>query len=81
MRLRFNPSVERWTFDFSIDGNAVLHGRRIVTGIDLLAAFDFGIGAIFAVPTGNASPGRTQLPDGRVKLFHATQEEIDAAMA
>ena len=81
IRLRYNPSVDRWTFDLSIDGDAVLHARRVVPGVDLLAAFDFDIGAIFALPEKNEQPGRTELPEGRVKLFHATEAEIDAAMA
>lgn len=81
MRLRYNPSTDRWAFDLSIDGEAILHGRKIVTGIDLLEPFNFGIGAIFARAEGSASEGRAELPSGRVKLFHATQSDIDAAVA
>jgi hypothetical protein len=81
IRLRYNPTTERWSFDLSIDGEAVLHGRRIVTGVDMLAAFDFGIGVIFALAEGNSVPGRTQLPEGRVKLYHATDDEVDAAIS
>lgn len=81
MRLRHNPTNDRWSLDFSIDGEAVLHGRRIVSGSDLLAAFNLGIGAIFALPEGDDLPGRTQLPQGRVKLYHATSEELSEAVA
>lgn len=81
IRLRFNPSIKRWAVDLSIDGEAVLHGRRIVTGVDLLAAYSFGIGAVFALAEGAEVPGRTELPEGRVRLYHATDAEVDAAVA
>lgn len=53
-----------------------LRGRRVVLGRDLLAAFDFGIGSIFAVDydrTG-AAPDRQALPARRVRLFHHVGE-------
>ena len=82
MRLRYNPTSERWTFDLSIDDLPVLHGRRIVTGIDLLEPFNFGIGALFALPvTPGAVPDRDALPNGTVRLYHATEAEIAAALA
>lgn len=82
IRMRWNLTSGRWSFDLSIDDVPVLTGRRIVTGIDLLSAFDFGIGAIFALPAvANAEPGRDDLPAGNVRLYHATQDEIDAAAA
>lgn len=80
IRLRWNLTSGRWSFDMSIDDVPVLHGRRIVTGIDLLAAFNFGIGAIFSLPAvAGAEPNRDNLPNGNVRLYHATQAEIDAA--
>lgn len=80
IRLRWNLLSERWSFDLSIDDLPVLTGRRIVTGIDLLAPFDFGIGAIFALAAvPGAQPGRNELPAGDVRLYHATQEEIAEA--
>ena len=72
---------DRWSLDLSIDGDKVLHGRKIVTGIDLLEAFDFGIGVIFAWSNGNQAPTRENLPLGLVRLYHTTREEIDAAVA
>lgn len=81
MRLVFNQTTDRWSFDLSIDDEPVLHGRRVVLGVDLLQAFDFGIGVIFAaaiVP--GALPDRVQLANGSVKLFQTTQEEINAAI-
>ncbi len=77
IRLRYNPTSDRWSFDLSIDDSPVLHGRRVVTGIDLLAPFDFGLGVIFAASvTDDAEPDRAALPNGTVRLFHATAEEV-----
>lgn len=80
LRLRWNLTSDRWSFDLAIDDEPVLTGRRIVTGIDLLAPFNLGIGAVFAVPaTVGAKPGRDELPNGLVKFYHATAAEIEAA--
>jgi hypothetical protein len=80
IRLRWNLTSGRWSFDLAIDDLPVLTGRRVVMGIDLLAPFDFGIGAIFALPAVlGAMPGRLELPAGDVRLYHATAEEIAAA--
>lgn len=82
LRLRYNPTTDRWSFDLSIDDLPVLHGRRIVTGVDLLAPFDFGIGAVFAATvTRGATPNRAALPAGTVRLFQASNEEFDAAIS
>ncbi|WP_116082120.1 hypothetical protein [Tropicimonas sp. IMCC34011] len=72
MRLRHNPTIDRWSFDLAIDDGWVLRGRRIVTGVDLLKPFGFGIGMIFAARTGPLSePDRTALPAGDVELYQA----------
>lgn len=82
IRLRYNVTADRWTFDLSIDDAPVLHGRRIVTGADLVAPFDFGIGAIFAYAISDRdAPGRAELPAGRVRLFQASADEIAEALA
>lgn len=74
IRLRYNVSVGRWSFDLSLDDLPVLHGRRIVTGIDLLEPFAFGIGMLVAAPIKPGSiPDRDDLPNGNVKLFHLTE--------
>ncbi len=79
LRLRYNQSNDRWSFDLSIDDLPVLHGRKIVTGVDLLAAFDFGLGVIFAAAvTEGAVPDRNALVNGTVRLFNASQAEVDA---
>lgn len=79
IRVRYNPASDRWSFDLSIDDVPVLHGRKIVTGVDLLAPFNFGLGVIFAaaVTTGSV-PDRSALPNGTVKVFHATDDEVAA---
>lgn len=80
--LWYNSALDRWMFDVSIDGAPVLAGRKIVTGIDLIKPFNFGIGAIFAmVETQGGEANRNGLPNGLVRLYHATKEEVDAAMA
>ena len=80
--LWYSQTSDRWSMDLAIDGAPVLHGRRIVTGVDLLAPFNLGIGILFAWPeTPGAVPDRRALPLGAVRLYHTTQEEIDASVA
>ncbi|MDO9417040.1 phage baseplate plug family protein [Pararhizobium sp.] len=81
-RVRYNAIADRWSFDLSIDDLPVLHGRRIVTGVDLLEAFDLGVGVIFAsVATPGALPNRVSLPNGEVQIYSATEAEVDAAVS
>lgn len=81
-RLRYNPSNHRWSFDLSIDDQPVLHGRRIVTGVDLLAPFNLGLGLVIAaVVTPGAAPDRDALPAGEVRVYHLTQAEAEALAA
>lgn len=77
MRLRYNPTSERWSFDLSIDDAVVLHGQRMTTGVDLFAPFDFDLGKLFLLPSGDdaVTPGRTELPERLVRLYHMTDEE------
>ena len=82
IRVRYNPTSDRWSFDLAIDDVPVIHGRRIVPFVDLLKPFQLGIGAIVAIPmTVGAEANRESLPSGAVRLYHATQDEIDAAKA
>lgn len=79
IRLRYNPTTDRWSMDLSIDDLPVLHGKRVTTGVDLLGAFSFGIGSIFAVATNAGDvPDRNGLPSGRVRLYHASEDEVEA---
>lgn len=77
----YNQTSDRWSFDLALDDIPVLHGRRVVTGVDLLAPFDLGIGVLFAYSEAGGVPDRENLPNGVVKLYHATQEEVNAAVA
>lgn len=76
IRLRYNPRADRWAADVSIDSTPVLHGRRIVTGVDILRPFNFGIGLLFALPEDGVAPSRDAIPSGRVKLYHTTPAEL-----
>ena len=79
--LWYSRVTDRWSFDLSLDNGPVIRGRRIVTGVDLLAPFGLGIGVLFAFSETGEEPTRENLPLGIVKLYHTTQEEIDAAVA
>lgn len=82
IRLRYNQTNDRWSFDLSIDDQPVLHGRRVVTGVDLLAPFNLGLGMIIAaVVTPGAVPDRNALPSGEVRLYHLTEEDALALVA
>lgn len=87
IRVRYNPSSDRWSFDLSLDDQPVLQGRRIVTGADLLDAvrvlfirkFSFDIGSLFAVSAkAGSAPDRQALPSGGVELIYFSTEEIQA---
>lgn len=79
--LWYNQTSDRWSFDLALDDAPVIHGRRIVTGVDLIAPYNLGIGVIFAFSETDAAPTRDNLPLGIVKMYHTTQEEINAAVA
>ena len=80
IRLRYNSTTDRWSMNLAIDDLPVLYGVRIVTGVDLLEPFNLGIGCIFALATNaGQNPDREGLPSGRVRLYHATIEEVEAA--
>ena len=80
---KYNETNDRWSFDLSIDDRPSLHGMRVTLDKDLLEHYQFGIGKLFAVDyseLGN-KPGREELHDGTVRLFHVTEEEFnDAAL-
>lgn len=79
LRFRYSPTSDRWSFDLVIGDVEVLTGRRVVTGVDLLAPFGFGIGALVAVAwVRGAIPDRTALAERRVRVLHATPEEVAA---
>lgn len=80
MRISYSTWANRWAFDLDVEGMRVLSGRKIVLGVDLLQPFGLGIGSLIAAPWGNdeVEPGRTELPSGRVRLFHYDPAEAAA---
>lgn len=80
IRLRLNPSIDRWHFDLALDGDYVLHGRRLITNTDLLAPYGFDVGVIFAHSFSNAAPNKESLYDGAVGIFHANEDELNAVL-
>lgn len=78
--LNYNTLIDRWMLDLSIDAVPVLAGRRVVTGVDLLAPFDFGIGMLIAggYETADTEPDYEALTSGAVRLYHTSYEEAAA---
>jgi len=78
--VNYSTFANRWSFDLDVESVRVLSGRRIVLGVDLIAPFNLGIGSLVAAQWGDedVEPGRTELPSGRVRLFHYDPNEIAA---
>lgn len=81
LRLWYANFSDRWSMDVSIDGTPVLNGRRLVTGVNLLSEFGFDIGAIFAHSETDSVADRDSLFEGLVKIYHADESEINAAIS
>lgn len=79
IRLRWNETSQAWSMGLSISTVPKIEGRKIVGGVNLLAAFNLGIGGIFA--DGDGPPSYDQLVTGARKIYHATDEELAAARA
>lgn len=77
--VNYSTWANRWSFNLDVEGVRVLSGRKIVMGGDLIAPFNLGIGSLVAAPWGDEAvePGRTELPSGRVRLFH--YDPVEAA--
>lgn len=69
---RYNLAIERFTFSLSIDEVEVLAGRRLVTNVDLLKPFSFGVGALVAYdPDGRSREATLEnLVRGDVRVAH-----------
>lgn len=76
LRLRYNPTSQRWALDLSIDDEPVLHGFRLTLGVDVFKSFNFDIGKLFLLNmTPTAVADRESLPNGMVRLYHITDDE------
>jgi len=69
---RYNLAINRFTFSLSIDEAEVLSGRRLVTNVDLLKPFAFGVGALIAYdPDGRGREATLEnLARGDVRVAH-----------
>lgn len=81
MELMYSVLVDRWSFNLALDGEPVIHGRKMVCDVDLLAPFQLGIGGLFLHSDTGVEPNRQNLPLGLVKLYHVPQSELDAAVS
>lgn len=72
IELLWNGYSERWSMAMFVQGVEKLRGRRLVTGVDLIAPYQLGIGRLFLVDWEGkgASPGRAELPAGVFRLIH-----------
>ena len=76
IRLRYNVTTDRWSFDLAKDDLFVIRGRRIVLGIDMLKPFNLDLGRLYAIAiVPGAAPDRVALPAGNVRLYHVSEEE------
>lgn len=77
LRLRCNVSTDRWSVDLSRDDEPILHGRRVLTRVDALEPFDFGLGSLFFHATqDDAVPNYDNVVAGIVELIHVEPGEV-----
>lgn len=76
IRLRYNPTSDRWSIDLAIDDLPTIVGTRITIGADILKAYNLDLGHLVALPVVvNSEPNRTSLPNGSVALYHFDDDE------
>lgn len=76
LRLRYNTTSERWSFDLSIDDAVVLYAQRVVDGVDLLAPFNLGIGLLFVINFSDVLPvNRNAFNEEQAWLIHMVEAE------
>lgn len=81
IKLSYSHTIGRWSFDLAIDGDYVLHGRRVIPNVDLIEPFNFGVGSIFAFSDKEVEPDKNSLINGALKLYQVSRSELDAALA
>lgn len=78
--IKYNVKFDYWTFDLYKGAKPLLHGRRIVLDIDLLAPYNFGLGQIICIhsPTKlvTKEPNRQNLPARETKLLLLWTENV-----
>ena len=82
MRLRYNTTSDRWSYDLAMDDQWIVQGKRLVSMVDLFRSFpNLDLGVLFVYPaTVGAEPDRHGLPDRLVRLYHATDAEVEEAL-
>jgi hypothetical protein len=72
LELLWNTFSERWSLSLFIQGEVKLQGKRLVTGVDLIAPYNLRIGRLFLVDWEalGGQPGRSELPSGQFRLIH-----------
>jgi len=80
-RFRYNYVSESWFFDLALDGDYVLHGRKIIPNVDLIDPYDFGIGSLFAHSETKVRAGRQEMVNGLVRFYQVSEAEKNAALA
>ncbi len=79
IRLVYIALLDRWTIDLDRDEVTILSGQRLVTGIDMLGAYNFKLGALFCIAGDGPGddPGRNDFEE-RLQLIHVSEDEIEA---
>ena len=76
--LRHVKVLDRWFMSISKDESPVVLGLKIVSDVDLLKPFGLGLGSIFV--TGE-TPRLHSFTNGTSTMFHASEEEVRAAVS
>lgn len=75
---KYNTRSDHWTFDLYRGNVALLHGKKLVLGIDLLERYSFGLGSVLCHRFINREepiePNRSNLPKRDVRLYLIWQQ-------
>ena len=71
LSLNWNDWLGRWSLDVEIEDELRVAGLRMVSGTDLVAGFNLGIGRLVLVDWAGrgGNPGRAELPSGVFRLL------------